>query len=111
MREDYPILAEVEDIPVLEVEDIVQEHWVDWGDEETLRGRLAEKLRWGDAYGFDAFAAALSVSAVSADHALDLERLEGAFVELDRGLTDDEIARLLAQPVREISLQLQQRMS
>lgn len=108
MREDYPILAEVEDIPVLKVEDIVQEHWVDWGDEETLRGRLAEKLRWGDAYGFDAFAAAL---ALSVSHAPDLEHLESVFVELDRGLTDDEITRLLDQPVREISLQLQQRMS
>lgn len=100
--EDYPVLAYVPDVPVTEVEDIVMAHW---GEEDgTLRGRLAEELvPAGPA--FDAFAAQLSIGVGT-----DLERLEEAFVEFDRALPDAEIEQLLDQPVREISLQLQQRL-
>lgn len=101
--EDYPVLAYVPDIPVIEVEEIVMAHWGD-EDDDTLRGHLASKLMYSGA-AFDAFAAQLSV-----DIGDDLERLETVFVEFDRALPDDEVQQLLDLPVREISLQLQQRL-
>lgn len=99
--EDYPVLAYVPDVPVTEVEEIVMAHW-GVEEDETLRGRLASELVYAGA-AFDAFAAQLSIGIGD-----DFERLEEAFVEFDRALSDAEIEQLLDQPVREISLQLQQ---